>query len=166
MRKSFLFGLLIVAAMSVNTNAQDNNSTTTASVTIDTTSYQRVIQKDENGTEVIKWVKATKVVPGSIVKYVDIVNNHTDQNITKLAIKNPINENLEYIADTAIGESNATVLYSVDNGESFDEPKNLYIGKGKDKRQALAKEYNSIQWTIEQIDSNSSKSVEFQAKLK
>jgi len=168
MKKSFILVLVasLLTSMSLAAAEQKEDNTTKAPVTITTASYQSTIYRDKNGTEQIKWNKAVLVTPGDVVKYVDIVSNNTEQNITQLKISNPVDANLEYIVDTARGENNSTVLYSVDGGKSYDTPDHLYIGKGKDKRLAMPKEYNSIQWTIAQVDANSSIPVEFQAKLK
>jgi len=171
MKKSFILALVASLLMSISLTAEErekkiDNNGTEAPVTITTASYQLITYKDANGTEATKWVRATLVTPGDVVKYINIVSNNTEQNITKLKISNPIDENLEFLADTATGENNSTVLYSIDAGKSYNVPSKLFVGKGKDKRPAMPKEYNSIQWTIAQVDANSTTPVEFQAKLK
>jgi len=146
----------------------------TAPISVTTGSYQQIVLKDKKGKilrdkkgkPVKKWVKATKVVPGTIVKYEDRVTNNTKKSITDVTITNPINENLEYIAESIKCDGDCKMLYSVDGGRHFDIPEKLFVGKGKKRHQAQPKEYNALQWTIARIDANSTAVVEFKAKLK
>jgi len=89
-------------------------------VTVTTASYQLVVKKvkDKKGKikKVKKWVKATKVIPGTIVRYIDTIHNNSADPLSTVAIKNPINEHLTYVAGSAKAESNATITYSVDGG--------------------------------------------------
>jgi len=144
-------------------------------VTVATQSYQQVVKRDKKGKivrdkqgkPIREWVKATKVVPGTVVKYIDTVGNHTKQTIEKLAIKNPINQHLIYVAESATSETNATITYSVDGGKHFDVPEKLYVvGLDKKKHLAQPKEYNAIQWVIASVPPESNVTVEFKAKLK
>ena len=141
-------------------------------VSVTTQSYQEVIQKikGKNGKikTVKKWVRASKVVPGTMVKYIDTVSNHTKTPLANLAIKNPIDSHLTYVAESATSETNATILYSVDGGKHFDVPEKLMIQdlKTGKKRIASPKEYNAIQWTIASVPPESNTTVEFRAKLK
>jgi len=159
-RKIYL--ALIALLMSSSSLSAENNGT----VEIVSTSYQRVMVKDENGTLVETWPRATKVIPGTIVKYADIIVNTTDDNITAVKVSNPINANLVYIADSAISELNATILYSIDGGKSFDEPDNLKIVEGDHNRTALPEEYNGVQWSVDEIPHDTNCTVEFRVKLK
>jgi len=144
-------------------------------VTVTTQSYQQMpkrdkkgkILRDKQGKPILEWVRATKVVPGTVVKYIDTVSNHTAQTIEHLAIKNPINVHLTYVAESAASETNATILYSVDGGKHFDVPEKLYVvGLDNQKHLAQPKEYNAIQWTIASVPPESNVTVEFRAKLK
>jgi len=124
------------------------------------------ILKDKKGKPVKKWLKATKVVPNTIVKYVDTVTNHTNDPIKGVAIKNPINEHLAYIADTATCETNATITFSIDGGEHFAQPDKLYVVNKKGKKHlAQPKEYNAIQWVIDTVPAKGDVKVSFKAKL-
>ena len=159
-RKIYL--ALIALLMSSSSLSAENNGT----VEIVSTSYQRVMVKDENGTLVETWSRATKVIPGTIVKYIDIIVNTTDDNITDVRVSNPINSNLVYIDGSASSELNATILYSIDSGNSFDEPANLIIEDGDTNRTALPEEYNAIQWTVDIVPLETNCSVLFKVKLK
>ncbi len=140
-------------------------------VTVTTASYQLVIKKVKTKKGKIKkvkeWVKATKVVPGTVVRYVDTVTNNAEAPLSSVAIKNPINEHLAYVAHSAKAETNATITYSVDGGKTFDVPAKLYVTdkKGK-KHRAQPKQYNAIQWVIAEVPAKGKVKVEFKAKLK
>jgi len=55
----------------------------TSPVTVSTASYQQMpvrdkkgkIKRDKHGKPILKWVRATRVVPGTIVRYIDTVTN-------------------------------------------------------------------------------------------
>jgi uncharacterized repeat protein (TIGR01451 family) len=145
-------------------------------VSVTTASYQQLpnrnkkgkVIKDKNGKPLMVWVRATKVVPGTIVKYIDTVTNNTDQPMNDVAIKNPINPHLTFVAKSAKCQSGCKVLYSIDGGKSYDEPAKLRV---KDKktgkmRQAMPKEYNAVEWIIAQVPAHAKTTVEFKAKLK
>jgi uncharacterized repeat protein (TIGR01451 family) len=164
---SLVFGVPMMAEQPKQTEAKQ-----LPPVSVTTQSYQEVVKtvKDKNGKvkKVKKWVRASKVVPGTVVKYVDTVANNTKDPLTNLTIKNPINPHLTYVAGSAMSETNATILYSVDGGKHFDVPEKLYIHdlKTGKKRLAQPKEYNAIAWTIATVPPESNTTVAFKAKLK
>jgi uncharacterized repeat protein (TIGR01451 family) len=164
--------LATILAITLLTSAALQAKKSPEPVSVTTQSYQLVVKKtkDKKGKikTVKKWVYATKVVPGTVVKYVDTVSNHTKTSLANLAIKNPINPHLTYVAESATSETNATILYSVDGGKHFDVPEKLMIKdlKTGKKRIASPKEYNAIQWTIASVPPESNTTVEFRAKLK
>ncbi len=152
---------LMALLMSSSISAEDNGT-----VEMVSTSYQLMMVKDKNGTLVETWPKTTTVVPGTIVKYEDIIVNTTDDNITDVRVFNPINPNLVYIDGSASSELNATILYSIDGGKSFDEPANLIIEEADYNRTALPEEYNAVQWTVATVPADTNCSVLFKVKLK
>ena len=168
---SAVLAAMVVLVGSVHAEAPAKKS---PPVEVTTASYQlKVVRnkkgrilKDKKGKPIKKWLKATKVVPNTIVKYVDTVINHTDDPIKGVAIKNPINEHLAYVADTATCETNATITFSVDSGKHFAQPDKLYVVNKKGKKHlAQPKEYNAIQWVIDTVPAKGSVKVSFKAKL-
>ena len=156
---------LIAAAMLTVTFAQAKEKP--APVEVTTASYQVKIVKDKHGKKVRKWVRATKVVPGTIVRYIDTVTNHTDQAMNNVAVKNPINPHLTYLAKSAKCETGCTVRYSVDGGKHFDVPAKLFVTDKKGKKHlAQPKHYNAVEWIIVTVPAGKSVQVEFKAKLK
>jgi len=148
MNKTIITSLVIGLFLASNANAQITPAKKLP-ITITTASYQ------------------LKVVPDTIVKYVDTASNSSDKALSRVTIQNPINKHLEYIANSAKAEKNATITYSVDGGKHFDMPKNLYVVNKKGKKHlAQPKEYNAIKWVISEVPANGSVKVEFKAKLK
>jgi hypothetical protein len=147
----------------------------TSPVAVSTASYQQMpvrdkkgkIKRDKHGKPILKWVRATRVVPGTIVRYIDTVTNHTDKALSQVAIKNPINPHLSYVAKTARCETGCEVYYSVDDGRTFGKPDTLYIkDKQGKKHRAQPKHYNAVKWVIAEVPAQGSVKVEFKAKLK
>jgi hypothetical protein len=165
-------GVLLWGVPMMAKQPKKSEAKTPPPVSVTSQSYQMVAKKTKgkNGKikTVKKWVHATKVVPGTIIKYIDTVSNHTKKPLANLAIKNPINPHLIYVAKSASSETNATILFSVDGGKHFDVPKKLMIRdlKSGKKRLARPREYNAIQWTIASIPPESNTTVAFRAKLK
>jgi len=169
---SVVLAAMVVLAGSAYADAPAKKS---SPVEVTTASYQLKavrdkkghILKDKKGKPIRKWRKATKVVPGTVVKYVDTVTNHTDQPLKGVAIKNPINKHLAYVAETATSETKATITFSVDGGKHFDRPSKLYVVNKKGKKHlAQPKEYNAIRWVIDTVPANGNVTVAFKAKLK
>jgi len=174
MNKRVIVSLAIGLFLASSANAE-MVSTKKSPIAITTASYQlKVVRdnkgkvlKDKSGKPIKKWQKATKVVPDTIVKYIDTASNSSDKALSGVTIQNPINKHLEYVANSAKAETNATITYSVDGGKHFDMPKNLYVVDKKGKKHlAQPKEYNAIKWVISEVPANGSVKVEFKAKLK
>jgi uncharacterized repeat protein (TIGR01451 family) len=169
MKRSLIFGLATLGLLGTQVLAEQPKL---PPVSVTTQSYQEVVKsvKDKNGKikKVKKWVRASKVVPGTVVKYIDTVTNNTDKPLTNVAIKNPINPHLTYVAGSATSRTRATILYSVDGGKHFALPDKLYVKdiKTGKKRLASPKEYNAVEWVIASVPPESNTTVEFKAKLK
>ena len=137
-----------------------------ANVTIGSTSYQEKIEVNKSGEKVRTWIKAEKVVPDTIVRYVNNLENKGIQNATKLVVNNPIPKNMEYVADTASCQGSCLITYSVDGGKSFRRVSELFLGKGEDRHLARPAEYTDIRWILNKLDAKSKSSVEYKARLK
>jgi len=148
---------------------------TKSPISISTQSYQQVLAKDKKGHVLkdkkgkpkYKWVKAIKVVPGNIVKYVDTVVNSSDKVISDVKVTNAINKNLIFIKKSAKSSAKFNVKYSVDKGNSYDVPSKLFIiGKDKKKYKAKARDYNAIQFSVREVPAHGKVKVEYKAKIK
>jgi uncharacterized repeat protein (TIGR01451 family) len=137
-----------------------------ANVSISSTSFQEQVKVSPSGEKIKEWVKATKVVPGTIIRYVNTLENSADKRAKKLVVNNPIPENMEYVAHTATCEGTCSISYSIDGGKSFNQPEELFIGEGKDRHMAMASEYTDIRWIIDTLDAKTQSTVEYKARLK
>lgn len=147
----------------------------TKALNITTASYQQIIlkdkngkaKKDKNGKLLKKWVKTSRVVPKDVIKYIDTITNNTDKEIANVKIRNPINKNLIFVADSAYSKVDMRVMYSIDSGKSYDKPSNLFVtGKDGKKHLAKARDYNGIEFDISSIPAKSKIKVEFKTRLK
>jgi uncharacterized repeat protein (TIGR01451 family) len=136
-----------------------------ANVSINSASFQKHVEL-KGGEKVTTWIKASKVVPGTIIRYVNSLENSGTQTASKLVINNPIPANMEYVASTASCKSDCSVVYSVDGGKTFKEPSELFVGEGKERHVAKASEYTDIRWTVDALAATSQSSVEYKARLK
>ena len=141
-------------------------SMASANVSIASTSYQKMTKVLESGEKVEEWARASKVVPGTLIRYVNSLENAGNKVATKLVVNNPIPENMEYVADTASCQDDCTVTYSIDGGKSFKKASELFLGEGENRHQARPSEYTDIRWVVEKLDASSQSSVEYRARLK
>ena len=137
-----------------------------ANVTLNTASFQEQTKVTVTGEKVKEWVKASKVIPGTVVRYVNTLENQGDNVATKLVIKNPIPKNMEYVANSASCASECTLSYSVDGGKSYKQPSELYVGEGEKRHLAKASDYTDIKWVVSSLSATAQSSVEYQARLK
>ena len=170
MIKKWFLSTALTVTLTVAIQAQEKTP-----VSMSTASYQQVVVKDKKGNvlkdkkgkPVKKWVKASTVIPGTVVKYVDTITNDTDEVLTDARVSNPINENLLFVEGSAASKAKFSVKYSVDGGKHYGLPAQLFvIGKDKKKHQAQAKDYNAIEFVVAQVPAHSKVDVSFKVKLK
>lgn len=137
-----------------------------ADVSISSSSFQETLKVSPSGEKVKTWEKATKVVPGTVIRYVNTLLNSGTQVATKLVVKNPIPKNMLYVANSATCSSECTVSYSVDGGSSYYQASELYVGLGEKRHLAKASDYTNIQWVVSRLNATSQSSVEYKALLK
>ena len=137
-----------------------------AGVSISSASFQEQIKVNENGERVKEWVKTSKVVPGTIIRYINRLYNDGKVSATNLVINNPIPKNMEYVANSASCQDGCSISYSVDGGKTFKEPMELFLGVGENRHLARASEYTDIRWLVSRLDANMQSSVEYKARLK
>jgi uncharacterized repeat protein (TIGR01451 family) len=164
--------LTISAMMLIGTSVQAEKN---PSVSMSTASYQYAVVKDKNGKmlkdkkgkPVKKWLKATKVIPGDTIKYIDTITNDSNEVIKDAKIANPINKNLIFVEGSASSKAKFSVTYSVDGGKSYDVPAKLFvIGKDKKKHPAQPKDYNAILFSVHEVPAQGKVDVSFKVKLK
>ena len=136
--------------------------TAQAQVIIKSQSFQKIIKKKKT-----KWVKATKVIPGSVVLYVNTLKNKGKEKAKNLMVINNIPAHMNYVKGTAKCKSKCSVTYSVDGGKTFNKPKKLFVKDKKTKkvRRAKAKEYTTIKWVVAKLKGSKKTTVQYQARL-
>jgi len=132
-----------------------------AKVTINSASYQQVVK---NGKK--RWVKATKVVPGTIILYINTISNSGNSSASNLIIDNKIPKEMKYIRHSAKSKLRANITYSVDNGKSYHKPNRLYVRKHGKRVRAKAYDYTNIRWVIKRLKAKTKTVVQYRAKLK
>jgi len=137
-----------------------------ANVSINTASFQEQTTVNASGEQVVEWVKASKVIPGTIIRYVNSLENSGSQLATKLVVNNPIPKNMEYILNSATCQSACNISYSVDDGKTFKEASNLFVGVGKARHLAKASEYTNIKWILNSLEATAQSAVAYKARLK
>jgi len=137
-----------------------------ANVSISSTSLQEVTKVTPSGEKIKEWVKTEKVVPGTVVRYVNTLKNSGATTATKLLVKNPIPNNMEYVAGSASCQGMCSLSYSVDGGQTFNDPSELYVGVSENRHLAKASEYTDIRWVIDSLAANSQSFVDYKARLK
>ena len=137
-----------------------------ANVSISSASYQEEVKVMESGKKTTEWIKATKVVPGTIIRYVNALDNLGDKKAEKLVVKNTIPKHMVYVSNSASCKTDCSVSYSVDGGESYNKAENLYVGVGEKRHLAQASEYTDIRWVLDVLAPISQSSVEYKARLK
>lgn len=137
-----------------------------AEVTINSTSFQEATKVMPSGEKTKVWVKAEKIVPDTVVKYLNTLQNSGTTVATRLVVKNPIPEHMEYVANSASCQSSCKIAYSVDGGVTFKQPSELFVGEGEARHLANASEYTDIMWSVESLVANAQSSVEYKARLK
>ena len=137
-----------------------------ANVSINSSSYKEQVKVTPNGEKVKEWVKAEKVVPGTVIRYVNTLNNSGNKPASTLVVSNPIPKNMEYVSDSAVCSSSCSVSYSIDGGINYGQAEELYIGVGEERHLAKASEYTDIRWVVDSLDAGLQSSVEYKARLK
>ena len=131
---------------------------------------EKEVKVNENGKQILHRVKAETVEPGEVIFYTLTYENHGDQKAVDVVINNPIPEGTAYLPGSAYGDG-STLLYSIDNGQTYKKPKELIIsytlhdGK-KMTRQAYASEYTHIRWVVGEVLAGAGGAVGFQASVK
>lgn len=122
---------------------------------------------NEEGMKTTKRVPATKVIPGTEVIFTTLYTNIGKEDAEKAEIINPVPEHMIFKDGSVTGDG-ANISFSVDNGKSYDLPKNLMIiAKEGEKVGAGPEDYTHIKWTfIKPIVPSAKGDVSFRAILK
>jgi uncharacterized repeat protein (TIGR01451 family) len=147
MKKSFLVVFFAVSSLLM------------ADVSISSASFQ----EKKIGKET-KWVKATRVVPSTKVRYVNTISNNGAELATNLVVTNAIPKHMKFVASSAKCDTKCDITYSLD-GKNFDIPTNLIMVDGGKKRVANANEYKAIKWNVKSLNAKQKDALQYEAIL-
>ena len=157
---------IIISLATVLLFANANSKINNAPVSLELHSYQKSIIVDKKGKKVVKWVKPTKVVPGSIIKYETIIHNDTNETLSEATITSKIDKNLVFIPNSIKSKLKYEVKFSAD-GKNFAPTKELKIvAKNGKKYMAKPKDYRAIKFKVFNIPPKSNSTISYQAKVK
>jgi len=118
-----------------------------AQVELKTEMYEVVEAQKDNGTSKVEWVSPDNIVPGDKVGYRIRFENTGDEAADNIVLNNPVPENTIYVDGSARG-ANTNIVFSVDGGDSFAKPEQLFIEKNGQQIQAQAKDYTHVRWIL------------------
>lgn len=120
-----------------------------------------------NGQIVTEQVEADLVIPGEKVIYIFDIINDEDQAVTDLVLAMPVPKEVQFIEGSA-DQAGASVLYSADNGQSFERREALFVqGRDGTRRPATRDDITHIQWKIAgPIEVGQSDKVVFKGRLR
>jgi uncharacterized repeat protein (TIGR01451 family) len=160
MKKLILIAFLGLAFANANSKANKTNL-----VTINLKSYQQKVVVDKKGKRVTKWVKPTKVVPGTIIKYENSIVNSSQNNLEQAVVTNKIDKNVIFLPKSIESKLKYSVKYSLD-GKNFADAKELYIKKDGKKYLANPKDYRAVRFNLINIPANKTSKISYQVKVK
>ncbi len=134
-------------------------------VTITLHSYKKEIVVTKEGKKVTKWVKPTKVIPGSVIKYVNTISNNTTKPLKTATVTNKIDKNLIFIPKSIESNLEYKVLFSI-NGKDFAPAKKLKIHKDGKEYLAKPKDYKAVRFTLFDVPAKSQSLISYQVKVK
>ena len=102
---------------------------------------------DESGEDTLTFVPATEVEPGQNLRYSLAYANEGSEAAENVSLVMPVPAEVTYL-EASVSEASAQVLYSADNGETFDARDALMVGEAEMRRIANADEITHIKWTF------------------
>lgn len=137
-----------------------------ADVSLTNTIFEVVTKTNTDGSKNVTWQQPDKLLPGEFVGYQIEVRNQGNEAAADIVIANPIPEHTVYVKDSAKG-LNTTIEFSVDNGETFALPAQLFIEKEGQRVQARSNDYTQLRWKLNQpLAAGASLTVQYIVKIK
>lgn len=137
-----------------------------AQVELQTDVFKVVETQKENGTSKIEWVEAKNIIPGDKVGYRISFENKGNEPADNVILNNPIPDNTIYVDDSARG-ANSKIEFSVDGGQQYNQPEQLFITKEGKKLPATAKDYTHVRWTLlSPLNTGDKSSVQYVVQVK
>lgn len=119
-----------------------------------------------NGDILTTYTSPDTVIPGDFIVYTVKYINHGPDEASDVVISNPISEHLEYQKGSA-AKQGTIVKFSVNNGQDYNTPDNLFLTKNGEKVPATINDYTNIQWQLlSSVAPNDSGEIHYKVKLK
>jgi uncharacterized repeat protein (TIGR01451 family) len=117
-------------------------------VTLETVIQKEIEVITPEGEKETKLVEAGNAIPGDELIFTISYTNRGLEPAENVVVVNPIPEHTAYIGGSSEGEG-AAISFSVDGGNSYDQPGNLLVpGEDGKPRPAQASEYTHIRWAF------------------
>lgn len=101
-----------------------------------------------DGSVVVSYEPADRVVPGEQLRYTISYANGTTEPAEDIVLTMPIEDELAYVEGSA-ATPNATVLFSADNGVSFRPRNELTVTVEGEVRAAMADDITHVSWRFD-----------------
>lgn len=139
---------------------------TSAEVTLSNTVFEVVTITNKDGSQQDQWQQPDKILPGERIGYQIEVTNQGSEAAADIVIANPIPEHTVYVQGSAKG-LDAQIEFSVDNGNTYAIPAELFIEKDGKRVQAKASDYTQVRWTLNtSLAAGASTTVQYIVKIK
>jgi uncharacterized repeat protein (TIGR01451 family) len=135
---------------------------------------KQAIQKDSQGKEIKLWQGLTgnnvAAKPGDVLRFTLKAENKGDRPAKQLVLAQSIPQGTVYVLNTAISESPANIVYSIDGGKTFVAKPTVKVSLPNgtiEERPAPAEAYTHVRWLLgRELSPKSSKKVFYQVRVK
>jgi uncharacterized repeat protein (TIGR01451 family) len=108
--------------------------------------------------------------PGDVLRFTLKAENKGDRPAKQLVLAQPIPQGTVYVLNTAISESPASIIYSIDGGKTFVAKPTVKVSLPNgtiEERPAPAEAYTHVRWLLgRDLSPKSSKKVFYQVRVK
>lgn len=102
-----------------------------------------------DGSVVVSYVPANRVVPGEQLRYTISFANGTEEAAEDIVLTMPVEPEVEYIEGSAL-RPGVTVLFSVDDGVSFMPRADLTVTDDTGVRAATTADITHVSWRLDE----------------
>jgi uncharacterized repeat protein (TIGR01451 family) len=135
---------------------------------------RQTIQKDSQGKQIKTWqgLAANNVAakPGDVLRFTLKAENKGDRLAKQLVLAQPIPQGTVYVLNTAISESPANIVYSIDSGKTFVAKPTVKVSLPNgtiEERPAPAEAYTHVRWLLgRELLPKSTSKVFYQVRVK
>ena len=108
-----------------------------------------MIEVQPDGSETMRRVSATRVVPGTEVIYTITATNAGNDPADQVVVTNPVPAQTSYVDGSATG-ANTDITFSVDGGNSWGDAQSLtVVDANGEPRAATAVDYTHVRWKLQ-----------------